>query len=326
MKLDELAFVNRQLASMLNSGIPLEGALKQLCKEMQRSPLKSELEALESDLSKGTPLKDALKTRKLPELYINLLQVGVASNRLPDVLTMIADYYEKEDATWTRLKGLMVYPMIVLIFAVIVTFSLNIIVIEIKKTFLVEMLSGATMPAEHSNWIGFSFITMACLCVAAVNCVPNLRNQLNWLISPFKEASLSRLASSFSILLNTGVNFKDAVTLMLDLEKKSPIHKDLTLWASRLSQGHSSFVEIANPPNKVPSMFIWVVSSSGENLARGFTSASVIYQNRANYRLEVLLYCALPFAVLMLGIVILTTLFPALTTVIKMIKMTSSGL
>src|SRR5256885_7805883 len=49
MKLEELAFVNQQLAGMLKSGIPLEGALRQLCANMRRGQLRVELEALEAD-------------------------------------------------------------------------------------------------------------------------------------------------------------------------------------------------------------------------------------------------------------------------------------
>ena len=53
MKYEELAFVNQQLAGMLKTGIPLEGALRQLCAQMRRGRLRAELEALEADLAAG---------------------------------------------------------------------------------------------------------------------------------------------------------------------------------------------------------------------------------------------------------------------------------
>ena len=58
MKLDEFAFVNQQLAGMLKSGVPLEGALRQLCETMRRGELRDELQAIEADLAQGTPLRD----------------------------------------------------------------------------------------------------------------------------------------------------------------------------------------------------------------------------------------------------------------------------
>ena len=61
MKLDEFAFFNQQLAAMLRDGIPLEGALRRLCQEMHAGSLRTELQTLEADLAKGTPMADALK-------------------------------------------------------------------------------------------------------------------------------------------------------------------------------------------------------------------------------------------------------------------------
>ena len=71
MNYEELAFVNQQLAGMLKSGIPLEGALRQLCANMRRGPCRTELEALERDLARGVPLKDALASEIL-EAYQGL--------------------------------------------------------------------------------------------------------------------------------------------------------------------------------------------------------------------------------------------------------------
>jgi len=115
MKYEELAFVNQQLAGMLKSGIPLEGALRQLCANMRRGQYRTELDALEKDLAKGVPLKEALSARKLPEFYVRMIQLGAQSNDLPGVLTLVADYYQRAHLGWTRLKGLMVYPVIVLV-------------------------------------------------------------------------------------------------------------------------------------------------------------------------------------------------------------------
>src|SRR5262249_31375813 len=117
MNHDELAFANQQLAGMLKGGVPLEGALRQLCAEMQRGPLRTELQALESDLAKGVPLRDALAPRRLPAFYTAMLQVGAKSNDLPGVLTLLADYYHRSHLAWTRLKGLLVYPFVVLMTA-----------------------------------------------------------------------------------------------------------------------------------------------------------------------------------------------------------------
>ena len=115
VKYDELAFLNQQLAGMLKAGIPLEAALRQLCLSMRRGRLRSELEALQADLTQGTPLESALAGRRLPDFYKEMVRVGAKSNNLPAILTLLADYYQRVHALWTRLKTLLIYPLIVLV-------------------------------------------------------------------------------------------------------------------------------------------------------------------------------------------------------------------
>jgi len=114
MKNDEFSFFNQQLAAMVRDGIPLERALRRLCADMRHGQLRAELEKLEADLAKGAPLREAAARRKLPDLYRQMLEVGAQSNNLPAVLTLLADHYQRRHVVWTRLKGLMVYPLIVL--------------------------------------------------------------------------------------------------------------------------------------------------------------------------------------------------------------------
>ena len=66
MNYDEFGFFNRQLAAMLKDGIPLEGAIKQLCADMRAGRLRRELELLEQNLAKGVPLKEAMAGRAFP--------------------------------------------------------------------------------------------------------------------------------------------------------------------------------------------------------------------------------------------------------------------
>ena len=74
MNYDEFAFFNRQLAAMLRDGLPLEGALKQLCAGLKDQALHAELTLLEADLAQGTPLKDALHGSDCGRIVIQPLQ------------------------------------------------------------------------------------------------------------------------------------------------------------------------------------------------------------------------------------------------------------
>src|SRR5436305_1126204 len=132
MNYDELAFFNQQLAAMLRDGIPLEGAIKQLCAGMKSGPLRNEMLQLEKDLAQGTPLNEAITRRALPELYLRMIAVGARSNDLPGMLTLLADYYQRANTVWNRLKGLMVYPFLVLL----VSLGLTIVVSLLAKKFV----------------------------------------------------------------------------------------------------------------------------------------------------------------------------------------------
>src|SRR5688500_8508934 len=118
MKLDEFAFLNQQLAGMLRAGIPLEGSLRELSATMKRGNLRSELQSLERDLAAGVPLSEAIARRNLPELYVRLVQAGVGGGDLPGVLILLADHYSRIASVGSRLKGLSVYPFIVLLAAI----------------------------------------------------------------------------------------------------------------------------------------------------------------------------------------------------------------
>ncbi len=98
MNYDEFAFFNRQLAEMLRSGLPLEGALRQLVATMRAGARREEIQLLEADLAKGTPLGEALLRRKLPDFLVRLVRLGAEGNDLPGVLTMLGDYYQRRHA------------------------------------------------------------------------------------------------------------------------------------------------------------------------------------------------------------------------------------
>ena len=142
MKYDEFAFLNQQLAAMVRDGIPLESALRRLCADMRQGPLRAELEKLEADLAKGTPLREAVRARQLPELYRQMLEVGAQSNDLPGILTMLADHYQRRHVIWTRLKGLMVYPAIVLFGSFLLSVFLCLISKELARTIVVPVIFG----------------------------------------------------------------------------------------------------------------------------------------------------------------------------------------
>ena len=321
MKLDEFAFVNQQLAGMLKSGLPLEGALREVAGTMERGRLRDELQALETDLGRGTPLADALSRRRLPEFYTQMLRVGAQSNDLPGVLTLLADYYQRVNSTWTRLKGLLVYPLLVLGSSL----GLSVVAALVYGHFLNEAgddmrsLTGGVssqIPGRFqltlNLWLPVLLLAALFGGVLLALAVPSWRRALRWRVPAFREAGLSQLASAFALMLQNGCDFNQALGLLRQMETGSPTGAELERWQTRLAAGHKKFSDLAAGGKIIPPLFIWLVAGSGEDWVSGFKHAAEIYYDRAAHRIEMLLYAALPVCVLALGFLIVLQVLPML--------------
>ncbi len=309
MKLDEFAFVNHQLAGMIKSGLPLEGALRQLCASLAHGDLRAELSALEADLAQGTPLAEGLARRKLPELYQRMLVVGVKSGDLPGVLVMVADYYSRMDTLWTRLRGLMVYPLIVLacMSVVSVGLALGLSALTTGPNGILRLWPDVGEPVTAGFiWLPVAVIGLIGAVVLAVLTVPKLRRWAQWSLPPFREASFARIAGAFQLLLRHGCSLQEAIALTEKLETGSPVSAELADWQRALAAGQAKPSEFIAEASRFPPLFRVLLAEAGDDLARGFARASETYQARATARAEMLLNAALPVAVLMLGGLMLT--------------------
>ena len=322
MKHDEFAFFNQQLAAMLRDGIPLEGALRRLCEEMRRGKLRDELQALEAALAQGTPMADALQSRQLPELYKRMMVVGVKSGDLPGALTMLADYFQRQSGLRMRLKGLMVYPIIVLTVAFLLSCFLSFILGNFIWNNLNSLSGGKHPVASVGLWMPPVLFGLALIAVFASLAISPTRRKLRWRLPAFREASLAQVASVIWLMLKNGVPLGDTLALVEQLEKGTRAEHEIAGWRRRLVSGRGKFSEMAGNSKVFPPLFIWTVAQSGEDLASGFKRTAELYQARARYRTEMFLYSALPCSILLVAALILSQIqpvFQALTSFISAI-------
>ncbi|MBN2506237.1 MAG: type II secretion system F family protein [Verrucomicrobia bacterium] len=327
MNHDELAWVNQQLAGMLTAGLPLEGALKQVCQSMRRGRLRTELERLEAALAQGTPLDRALAEARLPGFYVAMLRAGAGSNNLPGVLTLLGDYYQQLHGTWTRLKGLMVYPVLVLVTSMILS---GVLAWTFTSVFLAEAGSLRELGVAASEvvppallislWLPVILVTAVTIAVLLVLLLPAWRQWLQWKLPMFREASLSQFASAFALMLRQGCQPRDALDLLRRLEAGRPLGRELGSWQERLAAGHTRFSDMAAGGRIVPPLFVWLVASAGEHWEAGFRKAAEIYQRRAAHHIEVTLYAALPVMILSLGLMIVVQVGPFLLGFLRLFE------
>ncbi len=323
MNQDEFAFLNQQLAGMLRTGLPLEGALKQLSATMPTGTLRGELERLGGDLAQGTPLREAVARRRLPDLYIRLVQVGAAGNDLAGMLTLLADYYRQRHSLWTRLKGLLVYPAIVLVVALAVS-CLAAGVYHGIFTALgggwQQAFGSSAEPLPSLFWLPVVWVGLALVLFSLGLVLPRWRRWLLWHAPGFREASLAQFGSAMNMLLAAGTQLGEALGLVQAVEGETPLGRELRQWQGRLAAGQGKFSEFAAASRLVPPLFCWLVAQGGEDLAGGFGRAAEIYYGRARHRVEMLLYAFLPVAVMVLGGLILFQLSCLMRPVITMMN------
>ena len=328
MNYDEFAFFNQQLAAMLKSGIPLEGALHELATDMRNGRLRNELLALQADLERGVPLQAALADRKLPSAYIRMVQAGVQSNDLPGTLTLVADHYQRLSLLFARLSGLMVYPALVLAAALVL--SLFLTFLHMRSTFgMWNIFSGIGMPLRWEPsmsillpWLPPITILLFTICVLLVIASQRTRQRLKWRIPAFRDAYLAQLASTGEIMLRRGHTLPDTVQFLSELERDTPAQSSLQAWQAALAEGRT---EIPKTKSALPPLFFWLLKSAGEDLPNGFRRASEIYQRRAAHRLDMLLFAALPVSIIVLGVMLFVQVYPSILMMLNLFNLLDSG-
>lgn len=328
MNHEQLAFFNHQLAAMLQSGLPLESSLKQLSATMQRGQLRAEIEQLEADLEQGVPLEEALGRRKLPELYVAMLRAGLKSNNLPGVLTLAADYYSNLHATWLRLKGLMVYPAIVLITSLIVSALIAVIythmIQESRTAFGEAFFSGRRGPSLGllltQIWWPVILIALLTLAFGLILSVRSWRHRARWRLPGFREACLSQLASTIATMLEHGTNLDAALEVVQRHENSVEARAEIARWRDRLAGGARKFADVAQASALAPPLFIWLVTGAGENLGAGFRRAASLYEARAKHRIDLALYAALPVVILFIAGIISLEMVPLVRAFTKIMN------
>jgi len=120
LKTIDIALFCRQTSTLLLAGIPLADCLEIISQQMTNKRLKLIITEISSDVQKGLPLSDAMrKQRVFPEILVNMVAAGEISGTVDMVMLRMANSYEKDCAIQRRVKGAMVYPLVLAIVAVV---------------------------------------------------------------------------------------------------------------------------------------------------------------------------------------------------------------
>src|SRR5438552_17860202 len=128
-----------------------------------------------------------------------MVEIGARSNDLPGVLTLLADHYHRANALWTRLKGLMVYPLLVLLVSLGLTLFISMAFSRFLAGFAAQPagFNDQAMPnsamALASIWMPPLVLSVVALLALAAVFIPSWRARLLWRLPAFRVASLEQL-------------------------------------------------------------------------------------------------------------------------------------
>ena len=138
----------RQMATLLDAGLPLLRGLRTLEKQANKGPLKTIVGTVADDVESGSTLSEALAKhpKSFNKLYVNMVRAGEASGAMEQVLTRLAEFMEKSQKLKSKVKAALTYPVAVLFIALSITGGLMIFIVPKFAQMFDEMLAGEPLP------------------------------------------------------------------------------------------------------------------------------------------------------------------------------------
>ncbi len=150
IKRKKLTTLTRQLATLLDAGLPLVRALRTLERQGKGDPaVRKVMGDLATSVEGGSTFSDALAAhpKSFSKLYVSMVRAGEASGALETVLSRLAEFMEKAQRISGKVKSAMIYPLVVLTVAGLITAGLMVFIVPKFAKIFGEMLPGSELPA-----------------------------------------------------------------------------------------------------------------------------------------------------------------------------------
>jgi len=150
--------LTRQLATLMQSGLPLVRGLRILQKQAKNQLVRDTLGEMSASVEGGSNFSEALAQhpRIFDNLYVNMAKAGEAGGVLDQALTRLAEFLEKAERIKNKVKSAMTYPMVVLVVAFLITGFLMVKVIPQFEKVFQDLMEGKQLPPLTMAVMGFS--------------------------------------------------------------------------------------------------------------------------------------------------------------------------
>ncbi|MEI7435733.1 MAG: type II secretion system F family protein [bacterium] len=162
VKSKQLAIFTRQLATLVDAGLPLLRGLHVLQRQEQHPALRRAVTGMAESVESGSTFAEAMAQhpRVFSMFFVNMVKAGEVSGALHTVLSRLAEFLEKSERIKNKVRGAMVYPIVVGCVAVLIVSVLMVVVVPKFDEIFKDLLAGAPMPALTMAVVGFSKLMM----------------------------------------------------------------------------------------------------------------------------------------------------------------------
>jgi len=333
----ELAVLTRQLASLSQSGLPLEEALLAVAQQNDQPRTKSIMLGVRSRVMEGHTLADGLGEfpQAFPELYRATVAAGEQSGHLDVVLERLADYTEARQELRQRVTNAMVYPIALVAMAfAIISFMLATVVPRIVSVF--ENASGelpaltryliATSDFMRDHWFALT------IAVSAVSYGvwwllqqegPKRSYHRLLLRMPItgrltRGINTARFTRTLSILAGSGVPILDALKIAAEVIENLPMRDAVTEASLRVREGASISQSLAASKLFPPMMIHLIASGETGGKLEEMLSRTANYQEReVDGLIATLLGILQPLLIVLMGAVVMTIVLAILLPIFE---------
>lgn len=229
-----LMIFTRQLATLIDAGLPLLRSLTVLAKQEKDPVLKSTITQLAESVQGGSTFSDSLTghPKIFNKLYVNMVKAGELGGVLELVLLRLAEFQEKAQKIKNKVVAAMFYPIIVLVIAIAIMAFLLVFIVPKFEAIFADMLGGKPLPAltqfviASSNIVkdhvlliivGIVVVFIAYKLIArtakGIMAIDNVKLKAPLFGDLTRKSAISRFARTLGTLVTSGVPILQALNI-----------------------------------------------------------------------------------------------------------------
>lgn len=347
VKQKDLTGFTRQLATLVNAGLPLMRCIDVLKKQKMAPAMMDCLNGISEGIAGGATFSESLTAypKVFDNLYVNMVKAGEAGGVLEVVLNRLAEFAEKAQKIKNKVKGAMIYPSVVLVAAVGITAFLLVAVIPKFQQVFNDILGGQSLPAITEFVMGASeFVQHNGLQIAAgVAAFVVLYKmfgktkfgayQLDRLRLGFpvtgtlvKRTAIAQFSRTLGTLLSSGVPILQALVIVRDTTANGVVRRAIQSVHDAVKEGESMTDPLA-ASGVFPPMVVSMVQVGEETgqLPDMLTRIANTYDDEVDNAVAGLTAAIEPALIIFLAVVVGTIVIAMFLPMIKIISSVSGG-